>query len=613
VQPAFPAARPPSRGPALDFDPEEHRAALCAVIREIESAVLAGAPAEPLPRAALHRILRRYPRHGRGLYSHSELIAGYRAFAGTERFALDEPGFIARVQMRPVRTQSGVTPVTVLTKPYPCPGQCVFCPNDVRMPKSYLSVEPGCQRAEANGFDPYLQTYQRLLAFRSIGHPTDKAELIVLGGTFSYYPEPYRLWFIKRCFDAFNDFGNGRDGCAAADTQRLSLAQQTARLDGRRLGAGYNRVVARFLRQQGGADLLRDFEHASFDELAEVQRQNETARTRNVGLVLETRPDHIDQAEVECLRRLGCTKVQIGYQSLSDHVLARNKRGHDVAATRRAMSLLRQAGFKILAHMMPNLLGATPDSDVDDIARAFDDPDFRPDELKVYPCSLIESAELMRHYEDGSFRPYAQAELLYVLTELMLRTPRYCRLARVIRDISSGDIVAGNRLSNFREIAEQALRARGQRSVEIRSREIRDHRVGLESRLRTTAYATSVGEERFIEFVTDDDRILGFCRLALPSAPSFMAEIADSALLREVHVYGASLSLGERHGEHAQHRGFGRRLIDEAARQAALAGHANLAVISAVGTRPYYRERGFRDGRLYQHRALPDSVPSVRP
>jgi elongator complex protein 3 len=195
----------------------------------------------------------------------------------------------------------------------------------------------------------------------------------------------------------------------------------------------------------------------------------------------------------------------------------------------------------------------------------------------------------------------------------MLRTPRYCRLARVIRDISSGDIVAGNRLSNFREIAEQALRARGQRSVEIRSREIRHSRVGLGSTLRTTAYATSVAEERFIEFVTDDDRILGFCRLSLPRAPSFMAEIASSALLREVHVYGASLSLGERHGEHAQHRGFGRRLIDEAARQAALAGHANLAVISAVGTRPYYRARGFHDGRLYQHRALSGSVPSVGP
>jgi elongator complex protein 3 len=555
-------------------------------------------------------MLTRHPRAGRGLFSRSELIAGYRAFAADEKFALDEARFIARVQMRPVRTQSGVTPVTVLTKPYPCPGQCVFCPNDVRMPKSYLSAEPGCQRAEANGFDPYLQTYQRLLAFHAIGHPTDKAELIVLGGTFSYYPEPYRLWFVKRCFDAFNDFGAGRDGRAAAEAQRLSVSEQRTVLDGRRLGAGYNRVVRRFLRQQTGSDLLRDFEHATPAELASAQRENETARTRNVGMVLETRPDHIDEAEVERLRRLGCTKVQIGYQSLSDEILQRNKRGHDVEATRRAMRLLRRAGFKILAHVMPNLLGATPDSDAEDIARVFDDPDFRPDELKVYPCSVIESAELMRYYEDGSYRPYDYDQLLQVLCEVLRRAPRYCRLARVIRDISSSDIVAGNRLSNFREIAERALRAAGEQPVEIRSREIREVSAAASGTLRTTLYATSTGEERFLEFVTEDDRILGFCRLSLPSAPSFIPEIAGSALLRELHVYGASLSIGEQAGVRAQHRGYGRRLIERACEDAAHAGYASLAVISAVGTRDYYRKRGFEDGELYQHRSL---VASQRP
>jgi elongator complex protein 3 len=598
-----------SRGPVLDFDPDAHRSALCALIRAIEAAVSARASqgTDALPPAELHRILRRHPRAGSGLFSRSQLIAGYRAFAGEENFALGEARFVAQVQMRPVRTQSGVTPVTVLTKPYPCPGQCVFCPNDVRMPKSYLSAEPGCQRAEANGFDPYLQTYQRLLAFHAIGHPTDKAELIVLGGTFSFYPESYRRWFIKRCFDAFNDFGAGRDGRAAAEQQRLSLREQQTVLDGRRLGAGYNHVVTRFLREHSGADLLREFEHASEAQLAAAQRENETARTRNVGLVLETRPDHIDARAVETLRRLGCTKVQIGYQSLSDAILSLNKRGHDVAATRRAMQLLRRAGFKILAHWMPNLLGATPESDVEDIARLFDEPDFRPDELKVYPCSLIESAELMRHYEDGSYRPYEHAELLGVLCELLRRTPRYCRLARVIRDISSGDIVAGNRLSNFREIAERELRARGEQPVEIRSREIREVRAAASGIQRTTAYATSSGEERFIEFVSPDDRILGFCRLSLPHAPGFIAEIAGSALLRELHVYGASLALGEQPGERAQHRGYGRRLIDEACRQAACAGYAELAVISAVGTRDYYRRRGFRDGALYQHRPLSES------
>ena len=588
---------------AYAFEPEAHREVLCAVIRAIEAAVLDGAePDAPLPRAVLHGILRRHPRAGSGFFSRSELIAGYRAFAAREGFRLDEASFLSRVQMRPVRTQSGVTPVTVLTKPYPCPGQCVFCPNDVRMPKSYLSAEPGCQRAEANGFDPYLQTFQRLQAFRAIGHATDKVELIVLGGTFSSYPEPYRLWFLKRCFDAMNDFGAGRDDCAGAESQRLTLPSQLERVQG---ADGYNRVVARFLRQTGGA-LVRDFEHADYAALRAAHAANERSGCRNVGLTLETRPDHVDEAEVQRLRRMGCTRVQLGYQSLSDPILLANKRGHDLRQTRAATRLLRRAGFKILAHLMPNLLGATPDSDCAELRTLFEDPDFCPDELKLYPCSLIDSAELMRFYEAGSYRPYEPQELLRVVSEALLHAPRYCRLSRVIRDISSGDIVAGNRTSNFREVAERSLRARGLAPSEIRSREIKLAPLSCasEAQLRITPYRTSVAEERFLELVTPDDRLLGFCRLSLPGVPGFIAEIEHSALIRELHVYGASLALGQAPRDKAQHQGFGTRLLTEAARQAAAHGFAELAVISAVGTRAYYRARGFADGELYQHRAL---------
>ncbi|MEY4579897.1 MAG: hypothetical protein RL701_4600 [Pseudomonadota bacterium] len=598
----------------LEFDPEPYRAVLCAIIREIEALGRAPVRQKPLTREQLQSILRRYPRDGRGFFARSELIAGFRAFAASEQFGLDEAGFLARVQMRPVRTQSGVTPVTVLTKPYPCPGQCVFCPNDVRMPKSYLSAEPGCQRAEANGFDPYLQTYQRLRAFHAIGHPTEKVELIVLGGTFSYYPEAYRLWFIKRCFDAMNDFGAACDGSALANEQRLSVADQHDSVDGRRVGDplaqgyGYNRVVTRFLRARGDGGLLARHEHATWGELADVQLHNETARTRNVGLVLETRPDHLDDAEVERLRRMGCTKVQIGYQSLSDRILDLNKRGHSVASARLATQRLRRAGFKVLAHIMPNLLGATPETDVEDLARVFGDPDFCPDELKVYPCSLIESAELMRHFEAGEYRPYDDAQVLHVVSEALRRAPRYCRLARVIRDISSQDIVAGNRTSNLREVAERSLRARGIEPVEIRSREIKqrvlDDADALGAELRVTRYETSVSEECFLEFVTSDDRLLGFCRLSLPRTPGAIAELTHSALVRELHVYGASLALGENGAQRAQHQGFGTRLLAEAASCAAAHGFNDLAVISAVGTRPYYRKRGFTDGALYQHRAL---------
>ena len=596
---------------AFEFEPELHREALCAVIREIEAKVLDDAnTSAALTSGVLHGILRRHPRGGSGFFSRSELIAGYRAFAQSEGFRLDETSFLARVQMRPVRTQSGVTPVTVLTKPYPCPGQCVFCPNDVRMPKSYLSAEPGCQRAEANGFDPYLQTYQRLRAFRAIGHATQKVELIVLGGTFSYYPEAYRLWFLKRCFDALNDFGAERDGCAAAEPERLELPDGLGQVRAGQLGAAgsdsYNGVVGRFLREQSGGALLRAFERADWAMLEAAHEQNERSRCRNVGLVLETRPDHLDEAEVERLRRMGCTKVQIGYQSLSDAVLVANKRGHDVAQTRAATRLLRRAGFKVLAHMMPNLLGATPDTDVEELRQLFEDPDFCPDELKLYPCSLIETAELMRHYEAGAYRPYDSDELLRVVSEALRLAPRYCRLARVIRDISSGDIVAGNRISNFREVAERSLRARGEQPCEIRAREIKLTRVtdAEEVNLRVTTYATSVSSERFIELVTPADQLLGFCRLSLPGASGFIPEIADSALIRELHVYGASLALGQAPGDNAQHQGYGKRLLAEAQQLARVHGFRDLAVISAVGTREYYRARSFRDGSLYQHFAL---------
>jgi elongator complex protein 3 len=324
-----------------------------------------------------------------------------------------------------------------------------------------------------------------------------------------------------------------------------------------------------------------------------------------VGLALETRPDHVCERELLRLRRLGATKVQIGIQSLSDRVLALNRRGHDVAATRRALRLLRAAGFKIHAHWMPNLYGSSPGEDVAQFARLFDDPDFRPDELKVYPCSLIESAKLMAYYERGAWRPYTHEQLVDVVAACLRGAPRYCRLTRVIRDFSAGDIVAGSRTGNLREVAERRLRESGDSCREIRSREIRAQPLErADLRLVATDYETSIGDEVFLEFVTPEDRIAAFLRLSLPRDPSPVEEIRRSALVREVHVYGASLSIGRRQAGRAQHRGLGRALVDEARARARAAGFADLAVISAVGTRAYYRGLGFRDGALYQHLKL---------
>jgi elongator complex protein 3 len=604
-----------------ELDLAVHGENLLTLIRQIISA------GRPLASDEFSRLVLRHPRPDGGLYGRSDLVRAYQRLAGGDALPPYDDAVMALLRLKPVRSSSGVTPVTVLTKPFPCPGTCIFCPNDVRMPKSYLSDEPGAMRAEQNGFDPYLQTYNRLLAYRQIGHPTDKIEIIILGGTWSFYPETYQVWFVKRIFDALHDFGRGDDARAEVEAALKAASQlhpernaPNVMLDGAALIQTYNQTVQTIYKEEmarsrelaaavatgerprGPVD-----EYAAWDELDAAHRENESAPCRCVGLVIETRPDHISAEEVLRVRRLGCTKVQIGFQSLDDAVLRANKRGHTVAATRRAVRLLRQAGFKIHAHWMPNLYGSSPKNDLDDYTRLFADPDFRPDELKLYPCSLIESAELMRYHRDGSWQPYSHDELLDLLAECFLRTPEYCRLTRVIRDIPSTDIVVGNKLTNFRQIVEQRLAERGQQSADIRAREVRLRQVSPdELTLDETGYASSAGEEIFLQFITPERAIAGFLRLALPNRAlePLTPELADAAIVREVHVYGQSVAIGEAAPGRAQHAGLGTRLLERAAAIAVERGYARLAVISAVGTRDYYRKRGFVDGALYQHQAL---------
>ena len=587
--------RPPQ---TLDLD-EAQRARLLPLLHEIVAA-------QTLTPKRLNRLQRRYPKAEGGLFSRSELIQAWRELAGTQGLPTCEEreDVLLRLRRKPQRSASGVTPVSILTRPHPCPGECIFCPADVRMPKSYLADEPGAQRAEQNAFDPYLQTWTRLQTYWHTAHPTDKIELIILGGTWSFYPEHYQIWFIKRAFDALHDFGRGVDRRAAVldalatESALHPEAQRVeAQVDGLVMQRNYNQVVGEVWRGELQRSPLS--EYATWEELEAAHQENETAACRCVGLVIETRPDHISEDEVLRVRRLGCTKVQIGIQSLNDAVLTANRRGHDVVATRRALRLLRRAGFKIHAHWMPNLYGSTPDEDVVDFARLFDDVDFRPDELKIYPCSLIESAELMQRYEDGSWRPYSHDELLDVLTACLRRAPEYCRLTRVIRDIPSTDIVVGNKLTNFRQIAEGELARQGGRSRDIRAREIRQRQVQAgDLRLAEQRYQTSCSEEVFLQFITEQRDLAAFLRLSLPTDAPLTAELRDAAMVREVHVYGQALRLGEAAPGAAQHLGLGRRLLERAAELARRAGYARLAVISATGTRAYYRRRGFVDGEL---------------
>jgi elongator complex protein 3 len=595
-----------------------HRHELIAILRAIIDD-----PA--LARDALDKLGRTHARRdGRQIFSRDELIRAYRAFAGSDGLPPYDPAVLARLRMKPVRTSSGVTPVTVLTKPFPCPGECIFCPNDVRMPKSYLSDEPGAQRAEQNSFDPYLQTMSRLTAYYNTGHPTDKVELIVLGGTWSFYPETYQIWFVKRLFDALHDFGAGINRSAEVEALLRDASQlhpdrntTTVHIAGTDLAQTYNQVVQTVYREEmrrsrelsehvaAVAERSPVDEYATWEELEAAHHFNETAPCRCVGLVIETRPDHISPEEVLRVRRLGCTKVQIGFQSLNDRVLHMNRRGHTVAATRRAVKLLRQAGFKIHAHWMPNLYGSSPDEDIADYAKLFADPDFRPDELKVYPCSLIESAELMQNYLDGSWQPYTYDQLLHVLVESFRLTPEYCRLTRVIRDIPGTDIVSGNKKTNFRQIVEDELTKRGERSRDIRAREVRFTGVTPDDlHLDELWYEASSGEEVFLQYITEGREIAGFLRLSLPADMALTDELLGAAMIREVHVYGQSIEIGGTADGRAQHAGLGTRLLERAAEIARERGYQRLAVISAVGTRDYYRKRGFTDGTLYQSRAL---------
>ncbi len=607
--------------PKYQLDVEEHRDNLIPLLKTILE------NPKRMTSREHQQLMRQYPKpNGEGFYSLSNLVDAYRTFAGQDGIPAYDEELLHKLRRKPVRTMSGVTPVTVLTKPFPCPGKCIFCPNDVRMPKSYLADEPGAQRAEKNAFDPYLQTYIRLLTYKNLGHSTDKIEIIILGGTWSFYPETYQIWFIKRIFDALHDFGKGIDRreevIDALKQKSMFTGEQISNvtIQGVTLDESYNQVVQNIyademFRSRGLVDQIAEGtrersvvdEYATWEELEAAHIENETAACRSVGLVVETRPDHISEEEVIRVRRLGSTKVQIGFQSLNDKVLTMNKRGHNVAATRHAVKLLRKAGFKIHAHWMPNLYGSSPAEDIEDYDKMFGDPDFRPDELKIYPCSLIESAELMQQYQSGEWQPYEHDELLGVLVSNFKATPEYCRLTRVIRDIPGTDIVDGNKVTNFRQLVDNELKRQGERSLDIRAREIRKKKVtGDDLHLDTVAYTSSMSDEIFLQYITDNRDIAGFLRLSLPNADEkpLIDELAGCAMIREVHVYGLAVSIGESSEGRAQHLGLGTKLIEKAVEIAQSRGYKKLAVISAIGTREYYRKRGFTDGHLYQIRDI---------
>ncbi len=557
------------------------------------------------------------------------------------------------LQMKPRRTASGVATITVLTKPWKCGSECLYCPNDLRMPKSYLADEPACQRAERCCFDPYLQVQARLKALTEMGHITDKVELIVLGGTWSDYPTSYQVWFIRELFRALNDGMAGqanvvgirqryRQAGISSDPAELA-AQVSAVQDQVHRGCStYNQAFDRFYGAHAGWQKAARWQTAAWNELEAEHRTNEQAAHRVVGLVVETRPERISPGHLLTLRRLGCTKVQMGIQSLNADVRLANNRHTTDAQIQRAFELLRLFGFKTHVHAMVNLLGSTPEADKEDYRHLATQTAFQPDEVKLYPCVLVEGTELCSRFADGSWKPYREEQLVDVLVADTCATPRFCRISRMIRDICAPDIVAGNKKVNLRQMVESRIDSQGLATAEIRHREVSLADVSTgKLELRITPYETTATSERFLEWVTPEGKIAGFLRLSLPKQDS-MAELLNElgaeaiarktqqgaaagtpvngdaatgedpaapfalgeAMIREVHVYGRVERLSHEGKSNAQHRGLGTQLVSRACELAAEAGFKRINVISAVGTRGYYRKLGFYDNGLYQQRNL---------
>lgn len=465
---------------------------------------------------------------------------------------------------RRIRTQSGVAVVAVLTKSYPCPGKCLYCPTEENMPKSYLSNEPAVMRAIDSKFDPYLQVKNRLRSLELNGHQTDKIELIVMGGTFSYLPKPYQIKFITECFRACNDYNR----------MSSAISQKP-----------YKNISAFLLHEQ---------------------KRNEKAKHRIIGLTLETRPDYIDEKEVLNFRKLGATRVELGVQSIFDNVLNINKRGHFVKETIAATKLLKNAGFKINYHMMPGLPGSTVKKDFEMFQQLFKNPDFQPDMLKIYPTVVVKNSALYNFWKKGKYKPLTdKAFTTLVLNIKNEAIAPYVRIARLVRDVPESSIEAGPKISNLRQIIIPHSKCPC-----IRCREVgEEYTINENIILDRIDYDASDGHEIFLQFVSPDKKkLFALLRLRIPSKENnnhFIPTLKNSAIIREVHTYGKLAKINTKDKSSPQHIGLGKKLLIEAERIAKEEfGYDKIVVISGIGVREYYRKSRYRLQDTYMVKKL---------
>jgi elongator complex protein 3 len=479
--------------------------------------------------------------------SNVELLKTYHKLLKNKRIRKSE--FLENLlKKRKIRSLSGVVIVSVLTKPYFCPGKCIFCPSEKGLPKSYLSGEPAAERAKMLKFDPHLQVKTRLESLRKQGHPTDKIELRIIGGSFSVYPEDYKIWFLLNCFAAAN--------------ARKNIPEKKA----------------------------------NWNILEREQRINENAKQRIIGISIETRPDLINREEILNLRKLGVTMVELGVQTTFDKVLKKCQRGHGRKETVLATWFLKDAGFKVLYQMMPNLPGSNQEKDFKCFKEIFENPDFKPDWLKIYPCLVCEGSELFEIWKKGKYKTYSDKKLISLLVKIKTILPYWLRLARLFRDIPSQKIRGGCKMSNLREVVLDTMKKEKKTCRCIRCREVRENYDPKEKiYLFRENYQASDGKEIFLSFENKKrTKLFSFLRLRIPLKENLIPVLKDSAVIRELQTYGQLVPILENITA-PQHKGLGKKLVKSAEKITKKEFKKNkIAVISGIGVRGYYHELGYK-------------------
>ncbi len=460
------------------------------------------------------------------------------------------------LMVKPTKTASGVAIVAVMPKPYACPhGKCTFCPGGVEIntPNSYTGTEPLTQNAIEYSYDPYKQIRSKIQRLQNNGHDISKIEIVIVGGTFLFMPIQYQHDFIKSCYDALNGFKSS--------------------------------------------------------SLEEAKTYNEKAEVRNVGLTIETKPDYCKHEHINSMLDYGATRVEIGVQALRNEVYQITNRGHTLNDVIESFQIARDAGYKIVAHMMPGLPKSSPKQDVKDFERLFSDPMFKPDMLKIYPTLVIKNTGLFSMYKRDEYNAYTDEDLINVIVEMKKMIPKWVRVMRIQREIAAKDIIAGPNRGNLRQIVLNRLKSQGLKCNCIRCREVglkRKNSDYYDIKLLIDEYKASDGDELFLSYEDPSkDLLFGFLRMRYPSSKAHRLEIKECCIVRELHVYGQALRLHIRDNSSWQHRGYGSVLMQEAERIALEKfGVKKMLVISAVGTREYYRKLGYRKDGVYMSKQL---------